>query len=57
VLERVNFHSETEWHASIAPVASPEFALLDSSGKILYRWSGLTERKEFDEIIKPLCAQ
>ena len=54
-LERVNYHAWTEWHELIYPVAAPEFALLDSSKNILYRWSGFTEEEQFTELIDPLC--
>jgi hypothetical protein len=54
-LERVNFHTRTARSVQIAPIGSPEFALLDSSGKILYRWFGVAERSEFDEVLQPLC--
>jgi hypothetical protein len=56
-LERVNFHAQTPLREKLAPIGSPEFALLDSSGKILYRWFGVTERSEFDEVLRPLCVQ
>jgi len=54
-LERVNFHDRTPWHDLLFPLASPEFALLDSSNQILYRWFGYTEREGFDEILEPIC--
>ena len=54
-LERVNFHTKTQWHNLLSPVGSPEFALLDSSGNIIHRWAGLTERDEFVEVMRPLC--
>jgi len=54
-LERVNFHGSSVWHEKINPSGSPEFALLDPAGKILYRWSGYTEASGFDEVLKPLC--
>jgi len=54
--ERVNFHSETYWSILLSPIGTPEFALLDSSKNILYRWIGYTEKEEFDTILKPLCA-
>jgi hypothetical protein len=54
-LVRVNFHSHTPWHEKIFPLATPEFALLDSSDQILYRWFGYTEPESFDSILKPLC--
>jgi len=55
-LERVNFHAETPWHELIYPIGSPEFALLDSSKNIIYRWFGVTEADEFAEILDPLCS-
>jgi hypothetical protein len=54
-VERVNFHAETAWHEMIAPIGSPEFALLDSSGNIMDRWIGFTEKEEFVEVLSPLC--
>jgi hypothetical protein len=56
-LERVNYHAQTPLSEQIAPIGSPEFALLDSSGKILYRWFGVVERSEFDDVMQPLCTQ
>jgi|PlaIllAssembly_1097288.scaffolds.fasta_scaffold843574_1 hypothetical protein len=56
-LERVNFHAQTARSEQIGPLGSPEFALLDSSDKILYRWFGVVERSEFDEVMMPLCTQ
>jgi hypothetical protein len=53
--ERVNFHAKTQWHVLIFPIGTPEFALLDSSKTILYRWIGFTEASEFEEVINPLC--
>ena len=44
-----NFHARTSWSEMIAPMGSPEFALLDLSGKTLYRWFGIVERSEFDD--------
>jgi len=55
VLERVNFHAQTAWSEKINPLGSPEFALVDAAGAILYRWSGVTERESFDEVLQPLC--
>jgi hypothetical protein len=52
---RVNYHQRTEWHELIYPVASPEFALLDSDHNILYRWFGVFEAEEFTAILDPLC--
>ena len=54
-LERVNFHTTGPWQTLINPLGSPEFALVDAGGAILYRWSGVTEQAGFDEIIKPIC--
>lgn len=53
--ERVNYHRESRWHELVAPVGSPEFALLDAAGNVLYRWFGVTEREEFDALLQPLC--
>jgi hypothetical protein len=55
--ERVNFHETTPWHDLIYPLASPEFALLDSSREIIYRWFGYTEKEEFTAKIDPLCKE
>jgi len=55
-LERVNFHQWTPWHDLIYPLASPEFALLDSSKQIIYRWFGVTEEEEFSDVLNPLCS-
>ena len=54
-LERVNFHKWTSWHELIYPQASPEFALLDSSKEIIYRWFGVTEEEDFAALLDPLC--
>ena len=54
-LERVNFHQQTDWHEKISPLGSPEFALLDSTGTVVYRWAGVTEATSFDEVLEPLC--
>jgi len=54
-LERVNFHDRTAWHELLSPVASPEFALLDSSKKVLYRWFGVISADEFSAVLDPLC--
>jgi thioredoxin-related protein len=54
-LERVNFHAETQWNILLSPMGTPEFALLDSSGNIIYRWVGFTEKEEFVAVMKPLC--
>jgi len=55
VVERVPFHSETYWGNLIDPIGTPEFALLDSSENILYRWVGFTEKEEFTMILDSLC--
>ena len=55
MLERVNFHEHTPWHDLLFPLASPEFALLDSSKRIIYRWFGYTEESEFATVFDPLC--
>ena len=54
-LERVNFHQWTLWHELINPLATPEFALLDSSKQVLHRWFGFTEEDEFAALLDPLC--
>jgi hypothetical protein len=54
-VERVNFHKWSSWHELLSPVGSPEFDLLDSSQKILYRWFGVVDKEEFTAILKPLC--
>jgi thioredoxin-related protein len=54
-LERVNLSSETQWHVLLSPIGTPEFALLDSSDQIIYRWIGFTEKEQFVEVMKPLC--
>ena len=54
-LERVNFHDRTPWHDLLAPLASPEFALLDSQNTILYRWFGAVAEEEFTAVLNPLC--
>ena len=56
-LERVNFHERTSWHELISPLASPEFALLDSSKQILQRWLGVVEEEEFTAVLDPLCSE
>jgi len=55
-LERVNFHERTSWHELLYPLASPEFALLDSSKQIIHRWSGVTEEEDFAVVLEPLCS-
>lgn len=55
-LERVNYHEQTPWRELLFPIGSPEFALLDSSKEIIYRWFGVTEPEEFAEILDPLCS-
>ena len=54
-VERVNFHAQTPWHDLLFPIGSPEFALLDSSKQILYRWFGYTDAEEFTKLLDPLC--
>jgi len=54
-VERVNFHDRTTWHELLSPFGAPEFALLDSSKKVLYRWIGTTEPEEFSAVLDPLC--
>ncbi len=55
-MEQANFHQHTKWHDLIYPLAAPEFALLDSSMKVLHRWFGVTEEEEFSTVIDPLCS-
>ena len=54
-LERVNYHGQTAWHELLFPIGSPEFALLDSSKNVLYRWSGVTPEEDFSALLDPLC--
>lgn len=54
-LERVNFHEWTAWHELLFPVGSPEFVLLDSSKKVLYRWVGVIPVEAFSVVLDPLC--
>jgi len=54
--EHVNFHKWSAWHDLLFPFGSPEFALLDSSKKVLYRWFGVVEESEFAQILNPLCS-
>ncbi len=54
-LERVNFHERTSWHELLLPLASPEFALLDSSKQVIHRWFGVTDEEEFSALLDPLC--
>lgn len=54
-LERVNFHEWSAWHDLLFPLASPEFALLDSQNNILQRWFGVVEAEEFTAVLDPLC--
>jgi hypothetical protein len=56
-VKRVNFHAPSPWHDAINPMATPEFALLDSAGAILYRWFGVIEAEEFEEVLQPLCGE
>ena len=55
-VERVNYHEHTPWHDLIGPLASPEFALLNSSETLLYRWFGVIEAEEFSAVLDPLCS-
>lgn len=54
-LERVNYHEWTAWHDLLFPTGSPEFALLDHSKNVLYRWIGVIPAEEFSAILDPLC--
>ena len=54
-LERVNYHGRTTWHELLFPIGSPEFALLDSSKNVLYRWAGVTPKEDFSAVLDPLC--
>ena len=54
-VERVNYHVWTSWHELIAPLVSPEFALLDGQKNILHRWFGVIEKVGFTEILNSLC--
>ena len=56
-VDRVNFHAHSDWHDLINPMATPEFALLDQADTILYRWFGVIESQEFDDILQPLCGE
>ena len=55
-LERVNYHERTAWHELLFPIGSPEFALLESSKEVIYRWFGVIGPEEFAEILDPLCS-
>ncbi|MBI3161277.1 MAG: hypothetical protein HYZ23_02145 [Chloroflexi bacterium] len=54
-VERVHISADTQWHDLIDPIGTPEFALVDSPGNVIYRWVGFTEREEFADVIHPLC--
>jgi len=54
-VERVNYHARTEWYELVLPVGPPEFALLNSSKQLLYRWFGVVTADEFSSILDPLC--
>lgn len=54
-VEHVNYHDWTAWHELVAPLASPEFALLDNDKKILYRWFGVIAEEDFAAVLDPLC--
>jgi len=55
-LQRVNFHARNSWHELLTPFGAPEFVLLDSSKKVLYRWFGMIEAEEFSAVLDPLCS-
>jgi thioredoxin-related protein len=55
IMHRVNFHADSEWEELLSPVGTPEFVLLDSARKIIYRWFGYTETQEFAAVLDPLC--
>lgn len=54
-LVRVNFHDHTPWHDLLYPFGSPEFALLDTSKTVIYRWFGVVEATDFAKVLDPLC--
>lgn len=54
-VERVNFHAASTWRDTLNPMATPEFALLDPAGTLLYRWFGVIDAEEFDEVLQPVC--
>jgi len=53
--EHVNYHKRSEWHDLLFPIGSPEYALLDSSKQILYRWFGSTREEDFEAVLNLLC--
>jgi len=53
--EHVNYHEATAWRDLLAPIGSPEFALLDASKQVLHRWFGVTPEEEFSAVLDPLC--
>ncbi len=55
-VDSINFHGKDPAIETLNPLGSPDFFLLDSAGKILYRWLGRVEPEEFDEVLKPLCS-
>lgn len=55
-VDEVNFHAASPLRDELNPLGSPEFFLIDTSGKSIYRWFGFTEAEEFDSILEPLCA-
>ena len=50
-LERVNFHAPDLVERNDRTNGFAGICLLDSSGKILYRWFGVVERSEFDDVM------
>jgi hypothetical protein len=54
-VEIAHFHTQSHWSDLIGPIGTPEFALLDSSENILYRWVGFTEKDEFTPILDSFC--
>lgn len=55
IMQRVNFHTSSEWKDLLSPIGTPEFVLLNSSKEIIYRWFGYTEAEEFASVLDPLC--
>jgi hypothetical protein len=56
-LVRVNYHTASHWREKLTPMASPEFALVDSAETVLYRWVGATDMESFNQILAPLCGE
>lgn len=54
-VDRVPYHTQSHWSDLIGPIGTPEFALLDPSENILYRWVGFTEKEEFTEVLTSFC--